>query len=258
MFNYLSFSSVRVWLLVGALLPGLASATASAARLLQDLRSDHAALQSAEQDFRDRRDRGVLSGSEAAEYASYVARLHRRVAEDCVALAEQAIPVPDALNCPDNPRPSLAPADIDQASEQTTAEATARLDAELFSGLGDFDEMLLREQARIKAATPHTDTATSGTNGAGGAGSGERGNQTASGHAGGQGEGDFSDGRERAGAGAGAPLPPGESSAPPGTPDGSDDDVVARQLREAAEKEADPELKKKLWEEYRKYKEGIE
>ncbi|MGW8161384.1 MAG: hypothetical protein ACWGN1_03970, partial [Desulfobulbales bacterium] len=35
------------------------------------------------------------------------------------------------------------------------------------------------------------------------------------------------------------------------------DDIVARQLREAAEKETDPELKEKLWEEYRKYKEGI-
>ena len=31
-------------------------------------------------------------------------------------------------------------------------------------------------------------------------------------------------------------------------------DVVARQLREAAEKEKDPVLKEKLWEEYRKYK----
>ncbi len=36
----------------------------------------------------------------------------------------------------------------------------------------------------------------------------------------------------------------------------ADDDIVARQLREAAEKETDPELKKRLWEEYRKYKEG--
>jgi len=39
--------------------------------------------------------------------------------------------------------------------------------------------------------------------------------------------------------------------------DTRDDDIVARQLREAAEKETDPELKKKLWEEYRKYKEGV-
>ena len=32
------------------------------------------------------------------------------------------------------------------------------------------------------------------------------------------------------------------------------DDIVARQIREAAEQETDPELKKKLWEEYYNYK----
>ena len=36
--------------------------------------------------------------------------------------------------------------------------------------------------------------------------------------------------------------------------DGSDDDVVARQLREAAETETDPLLKEELWKEYKKYK----
>lgn len=35
-----------------------------------------------------------------------------------------------------------------------------------------------------------------------------------------------------------------------------DDDIVARQLREAAEKETDPELKKRLWKEYEDYKKG--
>ena len=35
---------------------------------------------------------------------------------------------------------------------------------------------------------------------------------------------------------------------------GEDDDIVARQLREAAENETDPELKEKLWEEYEAYK----
>jgi hypothetical protein len=35
-----------------------------------------------------------------------------------------------------------------------------------------------------------------------------------------------------------------------------DDDIVARQLREAAEKETDPELKEKLWKEYEAYKRG--
>ncbi len=36
--------------------------------------------------------------------------------------------------------------------------------------------------------------------------------------------------------------------------DYDDDDIVARQLREAAENETDPELKKKLWKEYEDYK----
>jgi hypothetical protein len=59
---------------------------------------------------------------------------------------------------------------------------------------------------------------------------------------------------EGAGAGqsAGSSSQPGKEELETG-----DDDIVARQLREAAEKETDPELKKKLWEEYRKYKEGV-
>lgn len=35
-----------------------------------------------------------------------------------------------------------------------------------------------------------------------------------------------------------------------------DDDIVARQIREAAEKETDPELKERLWREYEEYKRG--
>ena len=42
--------------------------------------------------------------------------------------------------------------------------------------------------------------------------------------------------------------------APPDVGDGKDDDVVARQLREAAMKEKDPAIREKLWEEYREYK----
>ncbi|MBW1852031.1 MAG: hypothetical protein JRJ15_11485 [Deltaproteobacteria bacterium] len=38
------------------------------------------------------------------------------------------------------------------------------------------------------------------------------------------------------------------------TYDKEDDDIVARQLREAAENETDPELKEKLWKEYEEYK----
>ena len=44
---------------------------------------------------------------------------------------------------------------------------------------------------------------------------------------------------------------------PTDVPDARDDDIVARQLREAATRESDPVLREKLWQEYRKYKSGI-
>ncbi len=55
-------------------------------------------------------------------------------------------------------------------------------------------------------------------------------------------------------AGMGTPGPAPKYPAPAGTPEGVDDDVVAKQLREAAETEKDPALRAKLWEEYNKYK----
>ncbi len=47
------------------------------------------------------------------------------------------------------------------------------------------------------------------------------------------------------------------SRIPDDIPDPQGDDIVAKQLREAAIAERDPELQQKLWEEYRKYKAGI-
>ena len=40
-------------------------------------------------------------------------------------------------------------------------------------------------------------------------------------------------------------------------PDPQGDDIVAQQLREAAMAETDPELQAKLWEEYKRYREGL-
>jgi len=51
-----------------------------------------------------------------------------------------------------------------------------------------------------------------------------------------------------------APPNPGASAVPDDVPDARDDDIIARQLREAAMNETDPELREKLWEEYRRYK----
>ncbi len=73
-------------------------------------------------------------------------------------------------------------------------------------------------------------------------------------------DGQQGDGRAEAGGhgqsgsvatGGGKPAPAGGR-----TTIDTDDDIVARQLREAAENETDPELKEKLWQEYRKYKQG--
>ena len=50
----------------------------------------------------------------------------------------------------------------------------------------------------------------------------------------------------------------GPNTVPADIPDGRDDDIVARQLREAAMKETDPELRERLWEEYRQYKKSTQ
>jgi hypothetical protein len=175
---------------------------------------------------------------------------------------------PPELSCPREVGHGTAVAPVDQRHEQSREEATSALDAELETGLGAFDQRLLREQERVKAEAPKT--AASGAGGGGGgaghpgaAGSGAGGEAGAAagqrGASGAEPAGAGESGRERArttaagpsGEGTGVLAPP-----PPDIPDGSDDDVVARQLREAAQSEPDPELREKLWDEYRKYKQG--
>jgi hypothetical protein len=234
--------------------------------LVAQLRLDHAALVAAENDFRMRRESKGLAGAEAVDYAAYVARLQRRVIEDCVALARSGDPLPADLPCPQSLPPLTQSADIDQQAEQTRGEQVAALDAELNAGLGEYDERLLREQERVKAATPLPDEITGGGGGQGGGdggGDGEEGADAGSGSAAGGSDAGAAGGEQppagsatSRGAGAGGEAQRSGTGTPPDIPDGSDDDVVARQLREAAEKETDPELKKKLWEEYRKYKQG--
>ncbi|HED18499.1 MAG TPA: hypothetical protein ENI74_03240 [Gammaproteobacteria bacterium] len=229
------------------------------ALLLDRLRVDSESLRSAEQDFQRHQGRGNMGAAESRDYATYVDRLRQRVVRDCAALAAVEIAIPADLECPQQPFSSAGPAAIDQQAEQTDAERAAALDAELSTGLGTFDEKLLREQERVKAARQNT---------GGGGGQGGAGSTAEGGRSGGlAGSGDTN--------GAGESQQDGALSAPPSTSENAkssgrqtavkerptesvdeNDDVVARQLREAAEKEADPELRKKLWEEYRKYKQG--
>ncbi|MCY3819013.1 MAG: hypothetical protein OXH52_06565 [Gammaproteobacteria bacterium] len=61
---------------------------------------------------------------------------------------------------------------------------------------------------------------------------------------------------DRGGAGPGesapAPRPPPRLPVPPDVEDAQDDDVVCRQIREAAIAETDTELREALWDEYRR------
>jgi hypothetical protein len=63
------------------------------------------------------------------------------------------------------------------------------------------------------------------------------------------------EGKSKEGSSGGA-TSSGSGAAATEIPDGSDDDIVARRLRKAAEQETDPELKEKLWKEYVEYKKG--
>lgn len=159
---------------------------------------------------------------------------------------------------------------VPEASGQTSGEKVAGLEKELNQALGEFDEMLLKEQERIAAHAPRQRE--SGTM-AGGAtyesGQGQPGEQSgADGAAAGQDRpsgrqapADSSASSEASARGGGAGNGQQQNRLPPtsGSTEISsdDDDIVARQLREAAEQESDPEIKAKLWEEYKKYKEGI-
>lgn len=152
---------------------------------------------------------------------------------------------------------------------QSTAERQASLEAELEGSFGRYDGMILRERDKVLAdgaARGAEDQLEQEDPGFGqGDGTGEGGNSpygapnTQSGadsSNSGDGQGPAARG-ENNGDYQGAKGKPANNGLPPvpdDIPDGSDDDIVARQIREAAMAEKDPKLREKLWEEYRKYK----
>lgn len=239
------------------------------------LEASHATLQSAERDYLSLRSSGALSNEESADYQLYLAQLRRRFAAACAeVLTDLRHPNQWQALCYSQTPVDTQAAAIDQNSERTRLERTGALTRDLDAALGDFDEMLLTEQERVKAATPPQAAGASGsaTQGAGRTGTGHEGlgdpsadgtredsGQLASREdselPGGAETGQVDDVAGRSG-GQGGGRHVAVQSVPRDIPDGSDDDVVARQLREAAQKERDPELRARLWEEYRRYKQG--
>jgi hypothetical protein len=164
--------------------------------------------------------------------------------------------------------PTTAPAGA--AGSMHGDEALQRLESELAGSLESFDEALLEDrnalQARVEAGPGRT-----GRDSGGGqserSGSGDWGpldegalseDPLGTGQQGeGEGDGEGEDAIQSTGADGGSARThrsDGRTTKPGDIPSGDDDDIVARQLREAAERETDPALREKLWAEYRAYK----
>jgi hypothetical protein len=138
----------------------------------------------------------------------------------------------------------------------TTAEQVAILDRQLETSTGDFDALILEEQAKQRARDrERAESAQESTTAAGAGGIPSRNPYEGTGPVSGGGGGSTGGGMGGiARGGGGAPENPAIYAPPEDIPTGNDDDVVARQLREAAMREADPEVRERLWNEYRRYK----
>ncbi len=234
---------------------------------------------------------GRISAAEIIDFEDYLVGLgltveaQRRVVANLQETGSQS--AAGALR--NSPGAAPLPADFDRG--QTDEEKIALLDAQLGNSLSEFDEKLLREQKELAEKSRSASTGESGGNqegsdgasgnagdgqgenaeGNAGAESGDGAGESTAGSTGQDGEsaqqaeageqgeasGEGAAGDDRiasAGGASGAGRQAGKRATPPDIPDGKDDDIVARQLREAAESEQDPELREKLWEEYRKYK----
>jgi hypothetical protein len=150
---------------------------------------------------------------------------------------------------------------VGQYPGESEADRKARLERTLEESVGGFDEVLAEEQREISTVGRNTEGFGNGADG-GGTGRVGLGSQGSGGSGGGGGGG---------GGGAGAagsvvgPQEPKEASVgglteeeiqartPEDIPDLVSEDIVAKQLREAALAEDDPVLRERLWEEYRMY-----
>lgn len=257
--------------LAGALLMAVAASPAAADPGLQAaterLRDSIAEWRREDTAYRAVRAAGKISPRESSEYAQFVAALRVRVIEQCESVrtlgGEEAV---RDLDCArgENTRGRAAVV-VPPAAVLTEEEKAAAIRARLNAVEGEIDEALLRRQREARA------TGRGGVAGAAGA-SGREGTSGGAGSAGGSwgppaesrpaesqpvsSQESSGEARDQTGNAAARGSDPGGSPRQAARDGGSDDDVVARQLREAAEKETDPVLKEKLWAEYRRYREA--
>ena len=157
--------------------------------------------------------------------------------------------------------PSLPSVGIPAGLPRTGGEKLGDLDATLEASIGVFDGMILSERvgAQGKPGEFEEEVYSGGSEGLFEEGNLEEGD--GSGNSQQKAQVPPMPGSEQSGSqsqskGSGGGGSANQSAIPDDIPDGRDDDIVARQIREAASNEKDPELREKLWEEYRRYRRG--
>lgn len=234
-------------------------------------------------EFQRLRDTSALSRADENDYHAFLTRLDHVVRENCRSIAKLKADIGDTSlepNCERGATPEQLR--LSFPNEQTEDERIAVLEQRLGSSLSEFDEMLLREMeqlARTQSGAPDAGTGSGSgdTERLGGADAGdgqaaaaetpgdmkrpasEGGTETASSESSERSvDPAVEAGRKAKADQAGSRKDAKRSGAVSrgDVPGADDDDVIARQLREAAESESDPELREKLWDEYRRYKSG--
>jgi hypothetical protein len=217
-------------------------------------------------DFRALRESGSPSDTEVREYAEFVADLQRRVFEACEAVRQlggnNEQHSVDCVVVQESESPSDALQEVlDQASSQPTEQQTAEdLEKRLKQIEGGFDGMILTQQEKIagrRESSPYIKSwpdEEPDPSSEGGVPSEGRAGETDRSQEGGQGQ---SAPEYERGAGPGVDKGDVPDSDVEARGDSSDDDIVARQLREAAMTETDPALKEQLWKEYERYKSSL-
>ena len=144
---------------------------------------------------------------------------------------------------------------VGQYPDESSAERAARLGKELDQSVGGFDQVLNEEQRQISSVSRNTEGFGKGESGGGGGI--DLGAQGATGSGSGSSNGSIevaNNSVTRESPIEGMSQEEIQKRTPDDIPITVDDDIIARQLREAALAEDDPKLRERLWEEYRKYK----
>ena len=264
------------------IVPAAQPAPQSAIELkLEQARSDLAASKSTEariaSELNALKQSGKTNPDDLKNYETYLSRVREMVAENqkMVEEMENARAAQRGAENTGGGSPATPPSGAPSGAMAPEKEAgeLGSLDRTLSDSLSEFDQMLLKEMDEIRAksesrmSTLAQEAASAaqrigeqgeeagGTSGEPASSEGgEKGGQKGSeGESGGSYENvPTTEGPVAGGASAGGSASGQQAKRPSGSD--QDDDIVARQLREAAEKETDPELKKKLWKEYEDYK----